>query len=54
MIDKKDELIEMQKEVISRYEKLITVQLEKEKIMQNLIDNLSAQLSLIHWLDERQ
>jgi len=52
MIDKKDELIELQKEVIARYEKLLTLQLEKEKVMQTLIDNLSAQLSLIHWLDD--
>jgi hypothetical protein len=54
MIDKKDELIELQKEVIARYEKLLEVQYQKEKIMQNMIDNLSAQLSLIHWLDDKK
>lgn len=53
MIDKKDELVELQKEVIARYEKLLNLQLEKEKVMQNMIDNLSAQLSLFHWLNDK-
>jgi hypothetical protein len=52
MIDKRDELIEIQKDIIARLEKLVALQLEKEKVMQSMIDNLSAQLSLIHWLND--
>jgi hypothetical protein len=52
MIDKRDELIEIQKEIIARLEQLVALQVEKEKVMQSMIDNLSAQLSLVHWLND--
>lgn len=48
MIDKRDELIEIQKEIIARLEKLLALQDEKEKLMQGIIDNLLEQISLIH------
>jgi len=52
MIDKRDELIEIQKDIIARLEKLVALQTEKEKVMQRLIDNLSMQLNLTHLLND--
>jgi hypothetical protein len=48
MIDKKDKLIEKQKDIIATYERLVMLQTEKEKLMQGVIDNLKQQISLIH------
>jgi hypothetical protein len=48
MIDKRDELIEKQKEIIEKLEKILSIQDEKEKVMQGIIDNLLEQISLIH------
>jgi hypothetical protein len=48
MIDKRDELIEKQKQIIETLEKIIAVQDGKEKLMQVIIDNLKQRISLIH------
>jgi hypothetical protein len=52
MIDKRNELIEKQKDIIATYERVVMLQTEKEKVMQRLIDNLSMQLNLTHLLND--
>jgi predicted translin family RNA/ssDNA-binding protein len=44
MIDSKDEIIQLQKEVIEKCENIIALQKDKEKIMQDMIDNLAYQI----------
>jgi hypothetical protein len=41
MIDKRDELIEIQKEIIARLEKLLALQDEKVKILEDTIKLIS-------------
>lgn len=48
MIDKRDELIEKQNQIIETLEKIIAVQDTKEIIMQGIIDNLKKEISLIY------
>ena len=43
MIDK-NEIIQLQKEVIEKCENIIALQKDKEKIMQDMIDNLAYQI----------
>lgn len=47
MIDK-DEIIQLQKEVIEKCENIIALQKDKEKIMQNIIDGLTKQLNIVN------
>jgi len=46
MIDK-NEIIELQKEIIKKCENIIALQKDKEKIMQNMIDNLAYQIDAL-------
>jgi hypothetical protein len=47
MIDK-DEFIQLQNEVIESCEKIISLQKDKEKIMQDTIDGLTEQLNIVN------
>ena len=40
-----NEIIQLQKEVIEKCENIITLQKDKEKIMQDMIDSLTEQLN---------
>ena len=48
MKDSKDEIIQLQKEVIEKCENIITLQKDKEKIMQDMIDTLTEQLNCVN------
>ena len=48
MIDSKDEIIQLQKEVIEKCENIIALQKDKEKIMQDMIDTLTEQLNCVN------
>jgi len=54
MIDKRDELIEIQKDIIAKLERLLKLQDDKVEIMQSMIDILTSQLSLVHWLNDKK
>lgn len=56
MKDSKDEIIQLQKEVIEKCENIIALQKDKEKIMQDIIDSqkdsidsLFNQLQMLVW-----
>ena len=42
-----NEIIQLQKEVIEKCENIITLQKDKEKIMQDMIDTLTKQLKSV-------
>jgi hypothetical protein len=53
MKDNKDQIIQLQKEVIESCENIISLQKDKEKIMQDTIEILTGQLnSLIYLCNE--
>jgi predicted translin family RNA/ssDNA-binding protein len=54
MKDNKDMIIQLQEEVIKKCENIITLQKDKEKIMQDMIDTLTKQLkSVKHFLNRK-
>ena len=48
MKDRKDEIIQLQKEIIESCENIIALQKDKEKIMQDMIDGLTEQLNCVN------
>jgi hypothetical protein len=54
MKDNKDMIIQLQEEVIKKCENIITLQKDKEKIMQDMIDSLTEQLNCVQYFLNRK